>query len=54
MRATRLLCDAQSKEAIEDPVVIEKILNHLEANAVESEVSRRLPCRAPPQRGLFD
>ena len=39
---------------IEDPVVIEKILTHLEANAVEPEAPRRPPCRAPPQRGLFD
>ena len=39
---------------IEDPVVIEKILTHLDAKASESEVSRRPPCRAPPQRGLLD
>ena len=35
---------------IEDPVIIEKILAHLDAKASESEVSRR----PPPQRGLFD
>ena len=39
---------------IEDPDVIEKILTHLDAKAPESEASRRPPCRAPPQRGLFD
>ena len=39
---------------IEDPVVIEKILAHLDAKAPEPEATRRPPCRAPPQRGLFD
>jgi hypothetical protein len=39
---------------IEDPVVIEKILTHLDTQAAEPEASRRPPCRAPPQRGLFD
>jgi len=41
-------------DCIKDPVVIEKILTHQDAKASESEVSRRPPCRAPPQRGLFD
>jgi hypothetical protein len=39
---------------IEDHVVIEKILTHLDANAAQSEASRRPPCRAPPQASLFD
>ena len=39
---------------IEDPDVIEKILTHLDAKAPEPEATRRPPCRAPPQRGLFD
>jgi hypothetical protein len=39
---------------IEDLVVIEKILAHLDAKASEPEAPRRPPCRAPPQRGLFD
>jgi len=39
---------------IEDPDVIEKILTHLDAKASEPETPRRPPCRAPPQRGLFD
>lgn len=40
---------------IEDPpYVIEKILTHLDAKAAEPEIPRRPPCRAPPQRGLFD
>lgn len=39
---------------IEDADVIEKILAHLDAKASESEALRRPPCRAPPQRGLFD
>ena len=33
--------------------VIEKILAHLDAKAPEPEATRRPPCRAPPQRGLF-
>lgn len=40
--------------SIEDPDVIEKILTHLDAKAPEPEATRRPPCRAPPQRGLFD
>ena len=39
---------------IEDPEVIEKILAHLDAKASEPAAPRRPPCRAPPQRGLFD
>ncbi len=38
---------------IEDPVVIEKILTHLDAKAPEPEASRLPPCRAPPQARLF-
>ena len=39
---------------IEDLCVIEKILTYLDAKAPEFEGTRRPPCRAPPQRGLFD
>ena len=39
---------------IEDPAVIEKILAHLDAKASEPEALMRPPCRAPPQRELFD
>ena len=39
---------------IEDPVVIEKILTHLEAKGGAAEATRRPPCRAPPPAGLFD
>jgi hypothetical protein len=39
---------------IEDPVMIKKILAHRDAEAPESEGTRRPPCRAPPQRRLFD
>ena len=39
---------------IEDPDVIEKILTHLDVKGGEPEATRRPPCRAPPQRGLFD
>lgn len=39
---------------IEDPVVIEKSLAHLDAKASEPEAPRQPPCRAPRRRGLFD
>jgi hypothetical protein len=42
---------------IEGPVVIEKILTHLDVKGGEPEAPeapRRPPSRAPPQRGLFD
>jgi hypothetical protein len=39
---------------IEAPVVIEKILTHLDEKGGSAEASRRPPCRAPPQAGLFD
>ena len=39
---------------IEDAQVIGKILAHLDAKASANEAPRRLPCRAPPLRGLFD
>jgi len=39
---------------IEDPVVIEKILTHLDEKGGAAEATRRPPCRAPPQTGLFD
>jgi len=39
---------------IEDPDVIEKILALLDAKAAEPEALLWPPCRAPPQRGLFD
>ena len=35
---------------IEDPVVIEKILAHLDAKAAAARASRPPPCRAPPAR----
>ena len=39
---------------IEDPVVIKKILTHLDKQDPSVEVSPLPPCRAPPQGGLFD
>ena len=33
---------------VEDPVVIEKILAHLDAKAAAAQLSRPPPCRAPP------
>ena len=39
---------------IEDPDVIEKILTHLDGKAPEPKATQRPPCRAPPQRGLFE
>jgi hypothetical protein len=38
---------------IEDPEVIEKILAHLDKKTTDSP-GWPPPCRAPPQRGLFD
>jgi hypothetical protein len=38
---------------IEDPVVIEKILTHLDAKGASAEGARRPSCRAPPQASLF-
>jgi len=35
---------------IEDPLVIEKILAHLDAKADAGQASRPPPCRAPPAR----
>ena len=40
--------------SIEDPVVIEKILTHLDEKGASAEASRQPRCRAPPQAGLFD
>ena len=37
---------------IEDPVVIAKILAHLDAKAAAAQASRPPPCRAPPARPL--
>ena len=39
---------------IEDPDVIKKFITHLDAKAAEPEATRRPPCQAPPQQGLFD
>ncbi len=39
---------------IEDPVVIEKILSHLDQKAASAQPCRSPPSRAPPQAGLFD
>jgi len=40
--------------SIEDPVVINKILTHLDKKAVTAGTARLPPCRAPPATGLFD
>jgi hypothetical protein len=36
---------------IEDPVVIEKILAHLDAKAAAAQAARPPPCRGPPEAG---
>ena len=38
---------------IEDPLVIEKSLTHLDRNDTAGAARRLPPCRAPPQAGLF-
>jgi hypothetical protein len=46
--------DVRIIASIEDPVVIQKILAHLE-NTASSAATALLPdCRAPPQAGLFE
>ncbi len=40
--------------AIEDPVVIDKILTHLEKKAASAEPVVLAQSRAPPVRNLFD
>ena len=44
----------QALACIDDPLVIEKILTHLDEKVAPAEASRRPRCRAPPQAGLFD
>jgi len=39
---------------IEDPVVIKKILTHLDEKAAVTETIRLPECRAPPQPGVFE
>ena len=39
---------------IEDPLVIDKILTHLDNKAALAEPVVLPPSRAPPQRNLFD
>ncbi len=39
---------------IEDPIVIEKILTHLDKKKPSTQAARLPPCRAPPQTGFFD
>ena len=41
-------------DRVEDAESIEKILIDLEAKATAFEATRRPPCWASPQRGLFD
>jgi hypothetical protein len=39
---------------IEDPLVIEKILSHLDHKGASRPSARSPPCRAPPQASLFE
>jgi hypothetical protein len=39
---------------VEDPVSIKQILDHLASKESSAEQATLPPCRAPPQRGLFD
>ena len=47
-------CGGGADHRIEDPVVIEKILTHLDAKGGAAEATWRPPCRAPPPAGVFD
>ncbi len=40
--------------SIEDPVVIRKILAHLDEKAATAATAQLPPCRAPPATGLFN
>jgi hypothetical protein len=40
--------------SIEDPVLIAKILTHLDAQAPAPPAAIRPPCPAPPQRKQFE
>jgi len=55
-RLKRVLCGGDVKiiACIEDPVVIRKILAHLDEKAVTAAMVRLPQCRAPPTKGLFD
>jgi hypothetical protein len=44
----------QALACIEDPVVIKKILTHLDEKAAVTETIRLPECRAPPQPGVFE
>ena len=44
----------QALACIEDPVVIKKILTHLDEKAAVTDTIRLPECRAPPQPGVFE
>ena len=46
--------DVRIIASIEDPVVIRKILAHLDTKAATAVTAQLPPCRAPPATGLFD
>jgi hypothetical protein len=46
--------DVRIIASIEDPLVIRKILAHLDEKAATAVAAQLLPCRAPPTTGLFD
>ena len=46
--------DVKIIASIEDPVVIQKILAHLDDRAGPADLSLLLECRAPPATGLID
>ena len=53
---TRSECGSAVKviACIEDPVVINKILTHLDKKAATAGTARLPECRAPPATGWFD
>jgi len=46
--------DVRIIAGIEDPVVIQKILAHLDDNAISAATGLLPDCRASPTKGLFD
>jgi hypothetical protein len=48
------ILDVKIIATIEDPVVIRKILTHLDDKASSAGLNLLPECRAPPATGLFD
>jgi hypothetical protein len=54
LRFVARLLDGEKMALIEDPLVIQKILAHLDDRVSPVGMSLLPECRAPPATGLFD